>query len=419
MQDLKVALIIQRYGEEVNGGAEAHCRQVALHLSKQYQVEILTTCAKDYRTWIPVFASGETEHEGILVRRFMNQRAASSSKLRFIRHKITGRLLKQRVAKLFGLKRVVEKLFPSLTITEADHQKWLEYQGPYCPDLLDYLQAHSGNYAAFVFFTALYYPAAVGVMRFPKKSILIPMVHNEKSNYYQVYQEVMNAPEWIFYNTNSEKIFSQKLYNNQDKKNDVLGLGVALPELKPDVKVLEKYHIMDTYILYIGRIEKGKGCKELIDYFLQFKVKEKGNLKLVMVGQAFMPLIKHDDIIYTGFLSETDKLQLLLQCQTLLIPSKYESLSMVLLEAFFYQKPVIVNNECIVLKEHILASDGGYAYSSFQDFHAYLKQCLLLEELRATKGRNGKNYVLKNYNWEIIMSKYEAAISDIQRINKY
>ena len=418
MQALKIALIIQRFGDEVNGGAEVHCKQIAMHLSKLYQVEILTTCAKDYKTWKPEFEPGIFEQDGMLVRRFWNEKAASKSKLRLIRHKITGRLFKQRIAKWLGLKPIIEKLFPSIVITEEDHQKWLTYQGPYCPDLIDYLQDHSDKYAALLFFTALYYPSAVGVMRFPKKSVLIPMLHDEKSNYYPVYHSVMNAPEWIFYNTFSEKVFSEKLYHNQGRKNDVLGLGVELPIIEKDISILEKYTIREPYILYVGRIEKGKGCKELIDYFLRYKHQEKEALKLVMVGQAFMPLIKNKDIIYTGFISDNDKLQLLIQSEVLMIPSKYESLSMVLLEGFYYQKPAMVNAHCAVLKAHILESEGGHFYDSFQSFQLHLKKLLENEIRRNTVGVNGKKYVQANYSWEAILSKYASAISDIQQLNK-
>jgi glycosyltransferase involved in cell wall biosynthesis len=416
MHPSKIALIIQRFGDEINGGAEVHCKKIAIHLTKQYEVEILTTCAKDYRTWKPEFKPGVFEQNGILVRRFWNLNAATKSKLRFIRHKITGRLLKQKIARWLGLKPLFEKWFPSTLISENDYQKWLEYQGPFCPDLIQYLHEHSDEYIALIFFTAIYYPAATGVMQFSRKSILIPMIHDEKSNYYKVYHSVLNAPEWIFYNSFTEKLFSEKLYNNTAKKNSVVGLGVELPFLEKENSFLLKCKIMDPYILYVGRIEKGKGCSELIDHFLRYKNQENTKLKLVMVGEAFMPLIKNKNIIFTGFVSEMDKFQLLLNCEILMIPSKYESLSIVLLEGFYYQKPAMVNANCAVLKSHITESNGGYFYSSFQEFQLYLKQLLSNEILKNTFGINGRKYVLTNYSWEAIFSKYETAISDIKQL---
>ena len=48
---VKVAIVVQRYGAEINGGAELHARYVAERLARHVQVEVLTTCATDYVTW--------------------------------------------------------------------------------------------------------------------------------------------------------------------------------------------------------------------------------------------------------------------------------------------------------------------------------------------------------------------------------
>ena len=48
---MKIAVVVQRYGQAVNGGAELHARYIAEHLARHGQVEVLTTCATDYVTW--------------------------------------------------------------------------------------------------------------------------------------------------------------------------------------------------------------------------------------------------------------------------------------------------------------------------------------------------------------------------------
>ena len=46
----KIAFVVVRYGEDINGGAEYHCKMLAERLTNNYQVEVLTTCVKNYKT---------------------------------------------------------------------------------------------------------------------------------------------------------------------------------------------------------------------------------------------------------------------------------------------------------------------------------------------------------------------------------
>src|SRR5262245_39781952 len=67
---MKLAVVVQRYGEEINGGAELHARYIAEHLARHADVRVLTTCARDYITWRNEFPAGEELVNGIRVERF-------------------------------------------------------------------------------------------------------------------------------------------------------------------------------------------------------------------------------------------------------------------------------------------------------------------------------------------------------------
>jgi glycosyltransferase involved in cell wall biosynthesis len=408
-----IAIVVQRYGKEIHGGAETHCRLLAVELSKQHTITILTTVAKDYTTWQPFFKEGSSVEDNLKIIRFNNLPKAANAKLRFIRHKITNRLWYHYIIKAIGLHKWFSKKFDFYNPTQKDHIDWLTAQGPACPDLLEYIRSNKNEYDVFIFFSHLYYPTALGIQLVKEKSMLIPTVHDEKASYYPVYQSVMHAPKWVLYNSAVEKKVAEKIYGVQNKSNAIVGVGVQLPGLIPNPDYLKKYAIPGPYIIYVGRIEKGKGCKELIHFFKNFKLKNPGQLQLVMIGKAYMQLPDEKDIIFTGFIDDTDKFQLLLQSTLMVVPSRFESLSMVLLEAMFYKKPVLVNKNCTVLEEHIISSDGGLSYSSYDDFCIKLDTLLKSPSLMALKGNNGYDYVQSNYSWKIVLNKINTIIDDI------
>ena len=67
---MKLAVVVQRYGADINGGAELHARYIAEHLARHAQVEVFTTCARDYITWKNELPPGEETVNGVRVRRY-------------------------------------------------------------------------------------------------------------------------------------------------------------------------------------------------------------------------------------------------------------------------------------------------------------------------------------------------------------
>lgn len=415
----KIGIIVQRYGAEVNGGAEVHARMIAEKLSAKYDVTVLTSQAIEYQSWKPEYAEGESELNSVKIIRFANQLRKSEKEQRYYRRKITNRLPSQRIYRLLNSPGWWLRLFPEVKIAEQDNIKWLEAQGPAMPGLLTYLKQHQNNYAAYIFFTALYYPSAMGVITVPGKSIFVPTVHDEKPMYFPIYQKVMSSPSWILFNTTSEMEFSEKMFDLQKTKKQVVGVGIELSKetVNPDKSILSKLSISSPYIIYVGRIDKNKGCDVMIKYFLRYIGTHKADINLVLVGKAMMEIPTHPSVIHTGFVDDNTKTQLMLQAHALIIPSFFESLSLVLLESFACGVPAIANGKTEVLKEHIDKSDGGWVFYNYTDFANALNEIINNESKRIQKAANGFAYVKNNYSWDKVLNQFDEAIDDIENAN--
>jgi glycosyltransferase involved in cell wall biosynthesis len=408
----KLAFIVQRYGLEVNGGAEYHCRIVVEKLKDIYDIEVLTSCATDYLTWADEYPEGETAINNVKVRRFASGLTRDWPKFKSIGRKLRKRKPYQKILRFLGLLSFYERIIPA-SIANDDYEKWIQYQGPYLPKLIEYLNQNQQNYCALIFFTYLYYPTIYGIKVAPEKSILIPTAHDEPPIYFPFFKKFFNTPKAILYNTISEKRFVNRMFNNDNIYSDIVGVGIepVEPAVVYDVKEVLKTDC--EYLIYIGRIDASKGCKILCNYFLDYKKTGNKNIKLVFVGQTFMQIPVDDDIIAMGFIDEDIKIALLKNAMALIIPSFYESLSLVTLESMAYGIPVIANKDCEVLKDHIENSHAGFLFNDYKSFEKALDTIVSPQFDVSILSANAKKYVAENYTWDVTIKKYQKAIAQV------
>ncbi len=410
----KIAFIIQLYGLEINGGAEYHCRLIAEKLKDEYDVEVLTSCAKTSVTWANEYAEGVDYVNNVKVRRFMTDKPRDRHKLMLMNQKLRKRKTYQKVLRFLGLENIFERIAGD-GVVEADYEKWLEYQGPYLPKLLDYIDKSQDDYDALIFFTYLYYPTVKGIQIAPQKSILVPTAHDEWQIYFPLFRNVFTSPKAILYNTLSEKRLVNRLFNNENIYSAIAGVGIEQQHAHVQYNVNELLKTDSDYIIYIGRIDVYKGCKLLFDYFLNCKKETTRPVKLVLLGKLFMEEIKDPDIIYMGFVDEDVKITLLQSAKALAIPSLYESLSLVTLESMAEGVPVIANKTCEVLKDHIENSEAGFLFDDYNSFKTAINTVLDPTFDKAALIKKGKNYIAENYSWDATLQKYRDAINYVSR----
>jgi len=389
---MKIAFVCQRYGNEISGGAELHCRWIAEHMRNYMDVEVLTTRAFDYITWKDHYPAGEDNVNGVPIKRFS--------------------VVRPRVPERFG--RIQNQILEN-EHTEADELKWLEEEGPFSPDLIDYIREHEEDYDYFVFFSYRYYHSYWGIRTVPGKSILVPTAEHDPVIHLNIFKNLFRLPRAFVYNSYEEKAMISGISRNEDVPGDVVGVGSVIPDKIERESFSRKHPDMGDYIIYIGRIDENKGCHQLFDYYLRFKRETHSTIKLALVGSTQLQIPTHPDISYLGFLSEEDKFAALDGAQVLAMPSFYESLSMVTLEAWALEKSVLANSRCEVLKGQCLRSNAGLFYESYPEFREGLNLLLSSAPLRAAMGKNGRRYFLENYTWEVIEKKYLAILDGLEK----
>lgn len=395
------AFVVQRYGPEVNGGAELLCRQVAERLNKIVPVEVLTTCALDHVTWRNEYPVGEMAIHGIPVRRFPVDYQRRQSLFHFLS------LLTAHLRPRWLRKILPQKLLQAL---------WMRVQGPYSTQLFNYLKGHVENYAGFVFFTYLYCTTYFGLPPVASKSLLVSTAHDEPYLYLDIFRQVFSSPAGIIYSSSEERDLVQRVFNNEWIPSAVLGVGIEAPSSIDEASFRSKYGVHGDYLLYVGRVDRAKRCQELFDYFLTYFRRTEKAISLVLVGRTTIPIPKHPRIKALGFVPEEYKWGAIAGCRVNVVPSKYESLSLSLLEGLALGKPGLVNGSCDVLKGHIKRCEGGLWYENYETFEQGLNRLLDRTEA-AAMGEKGKAYVKDNYCWDRVIQGYQSLLAQIKTDN--
>lgn len=391
----KILFVVQRYGLEVNGGSEAYCRQIAEKLSSIYDVSVLTTCAEDYVTWENKYQEGIEKINDITV----------------IRKKV----VEPRTQKKFSKATDIINFDKENLLSGIE---WQKAQGPYSLELLNYLSNHKEEYDVIIYMTYLYFTTYFGIQIAPEKSILIPTAHDEPPIYFGIFNSIFHLPRCILYLTNSEKNFVTKKFHNNYVNSDIVGVGIDIEKDVENINLKDRFHIEDEYLIYLGRIDESKGCKNMTDYFLEYKAKYNNNLKLALAGKTAMNIPVNNDILNLGFVSEIEKINLLKNSKALILPSEFESLSLSTLEAMYFGIPVLVNGKCDVLKDHAILSKAGLYYMNKLEFIESLAYIDENPEIMKKMGENGVLYVEKNYRWDVVIEKYKNAIEKVRKINQ-
>jgi glycosyltransferase involved in cell wall biosynthesis len=380
---VKLAVVVQRYGADINGGAELHARYLAERLAQHASVEVVTTCARDYVTWRNELAPGTETINGLTVRRFP--------------------VAREREPLEFG--RRSHRVFDQ-THSIADELSWLQSEGPTSPALLAYLSRSAPSFDYVLLFSYRYHHAWHGARRLASRAILVPTAERDPAIGLSIFGPTFRGVRAIMYNSHEERAMIHAATRNENVPGVVVGIGSEVPSRTDAGGFRKRYGIDRPFAIYVGRIDQNKGCAELFDYFQRYAMTFPRGLDLVLIGKPIIPVPAHHRIHHLGFLPDDDKFDALAAADLLIMPSYFESLSMVALEAWAIGRPVLANGRCDVLKGQCIRSGAGLYYESYPEFAETLYALESNGPLNARLGANGRDYFLRHYSWPVIVRKY-------------
>jgi len=388
---MKLAVVVQRYGADLNGGAELHARYIAEHLAKHADVEVLTTCATDYITWRNELEPGMQLVNGVPVYRFP---------VRNERNPVD-----------FG--RQSTKVFEETHSIEAE-LAWLRSEGPTSPALISELRRRAHTYDYCLFFSYRYYHAYHGIRATPSRAVLVPTAERDPALGLRIFADSFCSVRAIMYNSFEEQALINQVSGNNHIPSVVVGIGSDVETHPEPARFRQATGIGGPVLIYVGRIDQNKGCNELFDYFQRY-LQTAPALTLVLIGKPVMDLPVHPNIRHLGFVTDQEKFDAIAAADALVMPSYYESLSMVTLEAWALGRPVLANARCDVLCGQCVRSNAGLYYENYEEFAATLDTLRLDVTLRQQLGRNGKAYFKTHYSWPVIESKYLDMLERLDR----
>lgn len=380
---MKIAIVVQRYGADINGGAELHARYIAERLARYADVRVLTTCARDYLTWRNEIAPGFDRVNGIAVERF----------------RVSG----ERNAAEFGLRS--DHVFSRRHSLE-DELDWLASEGPTSPALLARLSRGRDEFDFVLLFCARYFHAYHGARTVPERAVLVPTAERDPALGLAMFGPIFRGVRAIMYNSPEEQTLIRAATANDHVPGVVVGIGSEIPASVEPARARAKFGLAGPYVVYVGRIDANKGCAELFDFFASYAADRRDAPSLVLIGTPVLEIPKHPLIKHIGFVDDRDKFDVVAGATALVMPSYYESLSMVALEAWALGRPVIANAHCDVLLGQCLRSNGGLYYANAEEFVAVLDRVLTDDALVERLGRNGRQFFNEHYSWPVIESKY-------------
>ena len=386
---MRVAFVVQRYGDGVAGGAEALCRSTAQALAAAgEEVEVYTTTARDYMTWAPHFAPGTGRDGDVLVHRFTADPPDPALSAALAR-----RL--------------------SLGGGDADAERaWVRAQGPVAPGMLRALARARGRHEALALWTYLYATTQLAMPLAAERSLLVPLAHDEPMLRFAVSRGLVRMAAGLAFMTPEERRLVDDLHGIDGRPEAIVGAGVDPSPRGDAARARGALALPERFALYLGRVDAAKGLDALVRAHAGYRAAG-GSLGLVLAGRATGALALPDWVVTTGYVDAATRADLLEAAELVVLPSPHESLSLVALEAWSAGRPTLATARSDVLAGQTARSGGGLLYT---DGHTYARQLARLSadpDLRATFAATGAAWAA-GHTWGACVRRWRGLLARVR-----
>jgi glycosyltransferase involved in cell wall biosynthesis len=398
-----IGIVIPWFGKDLKGGAEQQAWQVARRLvSERHAVHVLTTCCRSFLDdWsVNHYKPGITQIEGITVRRFP---VISRNREAFARIN----------SEMLNLPRSALK--PGVNPVHPDYSAVFINENINSHALIKYLRTHKEKYYAFIFIPYLYGPIIKGISVAAERAYLQPCLHDEVYAYLPEIAEAFHAVKGILFNSIGEAILGCYLYGpGIIGKSFVVGEGVEVNQDHRKIPSPGTFSIdSQRYVLCLGRRDETKNTHLLVRAYEKFRAcNRESSLQLVLAGPGNNSFGESVDGLWDlGFVSDEVKESLLDHCRALFQPSRNESYSRVIMEAWLHGKPVAVHSDCLATATAVEVSRGGWLACSESQWSQLFEKIDSSDDKELHQhGRRGYFYSRENTDWNRVINNYKKAL---------
>lgn len=385
---MPIAFVVQRYGAEVAGGAEGLCRDTARALVRAgRQVTVYTTTARDYLTWAPHYAEGSEVDDGVVVTRFPVQAPDPSRSADLVRR--------------LGLS-------PGDAAGEAE---WAMAQGPVSRGMLRTLADGYTRYRAVVCWTYLYATTQLAMPIVADRAVLVPLAHEEPMLRFDLTRGVIRTARALAYMTPEERSLVEQMVGTGGAPGVVVGAGLDPQAGGDPARARRTWALPPRFALYLGRVDSAKGVDALIRMHAVYRAAG-GVLGLVLAGRATPGLIVPDWVVTTGFITNAQRADLLAASAVVVVPSPYESLSLVALEAWRAGRPTLGNAHAAVVAGQTARSGGGLLYTGATTYDRQLTRMAASPAECAAMGASGRQFAAR-WTWDACVQRWEELLAEV------